>query len=247
MKALSLIYNPWECQLSSSNRPHSTKVKKFVLGLHDDRVARSAARWWFREPVSSWVTYTPLIAICSSNDSSWQALKVSQRNPHPETYYYLIISPQGVHKFTNFIVRRNGCYHNSFQAISRRWIFGSQLGVIDPIPPHPDPPIWYSNEPSRRDLQLSKYNPFRNTYRKVARGRKLFPGSVDRVRIYHNDHCKILSGRPPFLLNVGVDPPPPPPIGRLYKDASRQHKCLFGSEGRTVLRFLYWKIELFGR
>ena len=37
----------------------------------------------------------PLIAICSSNDSSWQALKVSQRNPHPETYYYVVIAPKG--------------------------------------------------------------------------------------------------------------------------------------------------------
>jgi len=171
-------------------------------------VSRNAASFKCRKDVYRCSICNSPVEISSSYDSSWQAITVCPRNPHPETYCYLVIAPQGVHKFTNFIARRNGCYHNSFQAISRRRIFGSQLGVIDPIPPHPDPPIWYSNEPSRRDLQLSKYNPFRNTYRKVARGRKLFPGSVDRVRVYHNDHCKILSGRPPFLLGVGVDPLP---------------------------------------
>ena len=102
-------------------------------------------------------SYTPpLIAICSSNDSSWQALKVCQRNPHPETYYYVVIAPpQGVHKFINFIVRRNGCYRNSFQAISRRWYFGSQPWVTYL------PPIWYSVEPSLRALQLCQYDWFR--------------------------------------------------------------------------------------
>jgi len=78
---------------------------------------------------------TPPVEICSSYDSARQAMKVCPRNPFSETYCYLVIAPpQGVHKFTNFIVRRNGCYYNSFQAISRRRNFGSQSGVIDPTP-----------------------------------------------------------------------------------------------------------------
>ena len=45
----------------------------------------------FRESL----TAPPPVEISSSNDSSWQALKVCRRNPFPETYYYLVIAPKG--------------------------------------------------------------------------------------------------------------------------------------------------------
>jgi len=148
VKALSVIYKPRKFQLSRSNHSNFIKVQTLYwvcitttwrATLRDCKAGSLFLRHSHNPP--------PPIEISSSNDSSWQALKFCQRNPHPETCYYVVIAPpQGLHKFINFIVRRNGCYHNSFQAISRRWYFGSQPWVIPP-PPFPLPPYGTLSNP----------------------------------------------------------------------------------------------------